>query len=162
VRQRDPVRGEGEGESGGGFGEELARWRLPVGMAVSSNSDGGTRPQTAGGDEALGHGGEAGDGFDGNGARRSDRRCQPRTRERPNMPLWRGHGAWPCRPSQATRRGAWHARWRQCSDEQAQRGNGDRQVGSCSRFNSEIKTLLNEYSLKIARSWEKIQENSWR
>jgi hypothetical protein len=34
-----------------------------------------------------------------------------RTRERPDMPLWRGRGAWPCRPGQATRRGAWHSRW---------------------------------------------------
>jgi hypothetical protein len=42
-----------------------------------------------------------------------------RTRERPDMPLWRGRGAWPCRPGQATRRGAWHSRWRWRSDEQA-------------------------------------------
>jgi hypothetical protein len=73
-------RGGAHGRSGG-TGEELARRCLPAGMAVSLNSDGGTRFQTGSGDMMLRHGGEVGDGFGRSGARRSERRCRLRTAE---------------------------------------------------------------------------------
>jgi hypothetical protein len=66
--------GDGElapGEAGGG-GVRPA--------LTSGNSGGGARLQTVDGDAALGHGDEAGNGFGGSGARRSDRRCRLRTR----------------------------------------------------------------------------------
>jgi hypothetical protein len=71
----DPGRsGDGElapGEVGGG-GVRPA--------LTSGNSGGGAWLQTADGDAALGHGDEAGNGFSGSGARRSDRHCRLRTR----------------------------------------------------------------------------------
>jgi hypothetical protein len=79
-----------ESECSGGSEKNRRRSSLPGGTAVSSNSGGGTRLRTAGGNASLRHDGDVGEasdpGLSGRHVRRSDGRLRTAGRDDGFMP----------------------------------------------------------------------------